>query len=105
MRGGDIWTDHFGKPRLNQGDLEMQCCSIDNMTADYMTKALQGTKCELMRYKILNIPVDPEDNGNRNMELKVKRKKVRIGGTEGIIINPQQMMFSDKLNICHKSQR
>ena len=33
----------------NQGDLETQCCSANDMTADHMTKASQGTKCKSMQ--------------------------------------------------------
>ena len=32
----------------NQGDLETQCYSTNDMTADCMMKALQGTKCCLL---------------------------------------------------------
>ena len=49
----------------NQGDLEMQCCSTNDMTADYMTKALQGTKCKLMRCKIMNVAANKNEAENK----------------------------------------
>ena len=52
-------TKHFcATDAQNQGDLEIQYCSTDDMTAGYMTKASQGTKCKLMRHEIMSIAAE-----------------------------------------------
>ena len=65
----------------NQGDLETQYCSTNGMTADYMTKASQGTKCKLMRCKTMNVAVnksEAEKKGIENPKSILKKKAVRF---------------------------
>ena len=54
------------------------------MTADHMTKALQGTKCELMRCEIMNIAVNNEavKKGIENPKSILKKKTVRFQGVK-----------------------
>ena len=52
----------------NQGDLETQHCSTDDMMADHMTKAMQRTKCKLMCCKIMNMSAAAKANGKNGMK-------------------------------------
>ena len=79
--GGEIGTTEVAETDAhNQGDLEIQHCSTNDMTADCMTKALQGTKCKLMRCKIMNIAAnknEAEKKGIENPKSVLKKKAAR----------------------------
>ena len=92
---------YFVTDRIKKGDLRVEYCNTDDMTGDFFTKPVQGSKFRKFQGIVLNLPPEKSDNRSTAAQECVGKRSYADVVRTGVSHNPMThaaVPFTDLTN-------